>query len=99
MELTVPYTPQQNGVAERKNKTICEAVKSMMCYQDLPTSLWAEATSIEAYIQNKCPHAILEDKTLEEVFTGEKPEVGHLRIFDCPVYILTEGKKGQDGAL
>jgi hypothetical protein len=39
------------------------------------------------YIQNRCPHAILKDKTLEEVFSGIKPEVGHLRIFGCPMYI------------
>jgi hypothetical protein len=46
----VPYNPQQNGVAERKNKTICEAAKVMMFDQDLPNSLWAEATSIAMYI-------------------------------------------------
>jgi hypothetical protein len=44
-QLTMPYNPQQNGVAERKNRTICEAVKAMMFDQDLPNSLWAEATS------------------------------------------------------
>jgi hypothetical protein len=46
--------------------------------QKLPNSLWAEATSTIVYIQNRCPHVILKDKT---------PEVGHLRIFGCPVYI------------
>jgi hypothetical protein len=46
----VPYNPQQNGVAERKNKTICEATKAMMFDQDLPNSLWAEATSTAVYI-------------------------------------------------
>jgi hypothetical protein len=40
----VPYNPQQNGVAERKNRTICEATKAMMFDQDLPNSLWAKAT-------------------------------------------------------
>jgi hypothetical protein len=89
----VPYNPQQNGVAERKNRTICEAVKAMMFDQDLPNSLWAEATSIVVYIQNKCPHAILKDKTPEEVFSRIKPEVGHLRIFGCPVYIHVPKEK------
>ena len=41
-ELTVPYNPQQNGVAERKNRTICEVVKAMLADLDLPLSLWIE---------------------------------------------------------
>jgi hypothetical protein len=89
----MPYNPQQNGVAERKNKTICEVEKTMMFDQDLPNYLWAEATSIAVYIQNRCPHAILKDKTPEEVFSGIKPEVGHLRIFGCPVYIHVPKEK------
>ena len=69
----MPYNPQQNGVAERKNRTICEAAKAMMFDQDLPNSLWEEATSIAMYIQNRFPHAILKDKTPEEVFSWIKP--------------------------
>ena len=92
-QLTVPYNPQQNGVAERKNKTICETTKAMMYDIDLPISLWAEGTRTVVYIQNRCPHAILKDKTPEEIFTGEKPEVGHLRIFGCQVYIHVPKEK------
>ena len=61
--------------------------------QDLPSSLWAEATNIVVYIQNKSPHTILEDKTPKEAFNDEKPEVGHLRIFGCPVYIHVPKEK------
>jgi hypothetical protein len=86
-QLIVPYNPQQNGVAKRKNMTICEAAKAMMFDQDLPNSLWVEATSTVVYIQNRCTHVILKDKTFEGVFSGIKPEVGHLRIFGCHVYI------------
>jgi hypothetical protein len=64
----MPYNPQQNGVAERENRTICEAAKAMMFDQNLPNSLWEEATSTTMYIQNMCPHAILKDKTPKEVF-------------------------------
>jgi hypothetical protein len=92
-QMTVPYNPQQNRVVESQNKTICEAAKAMIFYQDLPNSLWAEAISTAVYIQNKCPHAILKDKTLEEVFSGIKPEVRNLRIFGCLVYIHVPKKK------
>jgi hypothetical protein len=89
----VPYNPQQNGVAERKNKRICEAMKAMMFDQDLPNSIWAEAISIVVYIQNRCPHAILKDTSPEEVFSGIKLEVGHRRIFAYPVYIHVPKEK------
>jgi hypothetical protein len=91
--LTAPYNPQQNGVVERKKRTICEAAKAMMFDQDLPNFLWEEATSTAVYIQNRCPHAILKDKTPEEVFSGIKPKVGHLRIFGFYVYIHVPKEK------
>ena len=49
-ELSVPYNPQQNGVAERKNRTICEAAKAMMHDLDLPTSIWAEVAGTTVYV-------------------------------------------------
>ena len=54
----MPYNPQQKGVAERKNRMICEAAKAMITDLDLPLSLWAEATGTVVYIQNRSPHAI-----------------------------------------
>jgi hypothetical protein len=65
----------------------------MMFDQDPPNSLWAEATSIAVYIHNRCPHVVLKEKTPEEIFLGIKPEVGHLRIFGCPMYIHVPKEK------
>jgi hypothetical protein len=54
---------------------------------NLPLSLWAVAASTKVYIHNWCPHKALEEKTPEEVVTGIKPSIDHLRIFGSPVYI------------
>ena len=86
-ELTVPYNPQQNGVGERKNRTISEVAKAMITHLDLPLSLWVEATTTVVYIQNISPHAILGEKTPEEVFTKKKLAVDHVRILGTPVYV------------
>lgn len=65
----------------------------MILDQNLNVNLWAEATSTVVYIQNRCPHSHLEDKTPEEVFTKSKPDINHLRIFGCPVYIHVPKEK------
>jgi hypothetical protein len=97
-ELTTLYSPQQNGVAERNNRTIMEAVKIMIQDQDLPMHLWVEAARTTMYVQNILSHSALGFETLEEMFSGKKPEVSHLKIFGCPVFvhILKERKTKLD---
>jgi hypothetical protein len=85
-ELIVPHNPQQNGVAERKNRSIEETVKALLNDQGLSMFLWGEATMTTIYVQNRSPHCILKDMTPEEAFSGKKPNVENLRIFGCPVY-------------
>jgi hypothetical protein len=86
-EYIVPYNPQQNGVTERKNISIIEAIKTMIHDQHLPMFLWVEASMTAVYVQNRSPHKTVRNMTPKEAFTRVKPEVGHFRIFGCPVYI------------
>jgi transposase InsO family protein len=72
-EITTPYNPKKNGVAERKNITIMEAMKTMIHDQDLPMHLWAEAARTIVYVQNILSHSSLGFKTPEEMFSGKKP--------------------------
>jgi hypothetical protein len=64
-----------------------EVVKTMIDDQDLPMCLWAEAAMAAVYVQNILSHSALGFKTPEEMFTGKKPKVSHLKIFGCPVFI------------
>jgi hypothetical protein len=61
--------------------------------QGLPMNLWEEESSTTVYVQNRSPHKILGNKTLEEVFIRKKPKVGHLRIFGCIVFIHVPKEK------
>ena len=92
-ETTTAYTLEQNGVAERMNRTIIEATPAMLHDQCLPKFLWGEAANTIVYVQNKCPHQALDFKTLEEVFIGKKPNVFAFRIFGCPVYFHVPKEK------
>jgi hypothetical protein len=86
-ELTTPYNPQQNGVVERKNITIMEAVKTMIHDQYILIHLWEEATKTTMYVQNRLSHSALGFNTPEDMFFGKKPEVSHLKIFGCPIFV------------
>jgi hypothetical protein len=92
-EFIVPYNPQQNGVSERKNKTIIKATKAMIHDQSLPMTLWAEACMTVLYFQKRSPHQILKNSTPKEAFVRVKLEIGHLRIIGCPVYFHVPKEK------
>jgi hypothetical protein len=85
-ERTAPYTPQQNGVSERANRTIMEAARSMYVARNLPNELRAEAVAYATYIQNKILST--NGKTTSfEIVHGSKPDVSHLRIFGSTAFI------------
>ena len=70
--MSTPYNPQQNGVAERKNRTIMEAAREMLHDQNLPMHLWAEVARTVMYVQNRTPHRVLENKKPEELFSDKE---------------------------
>lgn len=82
-ELTIPKSPEQNGVAEQLNRTLMEMVRSMLAYSELAKLFWVEALSTVVYICNRSPTKAVEGKTPYEAIHGKKPKVGHLRIFRC----------------
>lgn len=86
-QLTVEYTPQQNDVAERANRTLVEMARCMLLQANAPFTLWAEAINASAHIRNRCLTRILNDVTYEE-WTGEKPYVGYMRKFGSKVIAL-----------
>ena len=77
-----PYTPQQNGVAERANRTIVEIARSMLHAQNIGFELWAEAVSYAVYIHNRCP--TMADPRKHG--PGAKPCIVHLKVFGCYAY-------------
>jgi hypothetical protein len=70
-----------------------EALKDMIHDQDLPMHIWVEAKNTSVYVQNISPHKVLENKTHEEMFSGEKLEFSHLRIFGCLVFVHVPKEK------
>jgi hypothetical protein len=86
-ELISPHNPQQNGIMERKNKTIMGVARVMLHDQGLPMHLWAEACNTMVYVQKRCPHRVPSMSTPEEAFTSKKPDVSHFKIFGSFVYV------------
>ena len=85
-ETTLPKTPEQNGMAERMNRTLVETTRSMLSDSGLPKRFWAEALSTAVYLHNRSPTTSLKDKTPYEAWFGHKPDVNHLRVFGCDTY-------------
>nr|GEW07261.1 retrovirus-related Pol polyprotein from transposon TNT 1-94 [Tanacetum cinerariifolium] len=87
-EFSNARTPQQNGVAERKNRTLIEAVRTMLADAKLPVTFWAEAVNTACYVQNRVLVNKSHNKTPYELFNGRSPAIGFLKPFGCHVMIL-----------
>lgn len=92
-ELTVPYTPHQNGVAERAMRTIVEMARAMLFAARLPKSFWALAVAAAVYVRNRSPTATLDHCTPYEAWYGRKPAIAHMRVFGCLAYAHVHASK------
>jgi len=90
---TVRMTPQQNGVAERMNRTLLERARCLISNAGLTKDFWAEALNMACYIVNRAPSAAIDFKTPEEVWSGTPADYSNFKIFGCPAYMhVNEGK-------
>jgi hypothetical protein len=85
--LIVSYTPQENGVSERKNQTVMEMAKSMLHEKGLPKSFYAEVVYMVVYLMNRCPTKVAWNKTPFKTWSGRKASIKHLKVFGCIFYV------------
>ena len=81
-----PGTPQRNGVSERRNRTLLDMVRSMMCLTDLPLSFWGYALETAAFTLNRAPSKSVE-MTPYELWFGKKLKLSFLKIWGCDAYV------------
>ncbi|GAU13002.1 hypothetical protein TSUD_173010 [Trifolium subterraneum] len=85
-QLTAAYTPQQNGVSERKNRTLMNMVRSMLNGRNVPKRFWPEAVVWATYVLNRCPTLSVKGVTPQEAWSNVKPSVSFFRVFGCVAY-------------
>ena len=81
MQHSVPYTPQQNGVAERKNRDLKEMATCMIDAKDMSPKPWDESINYDSYIQNMAQHKSMKGKTPYEAWFSHKPNIPRFKIF------------------
>ena len=83
-----PYTPEQNGMAERKHRHLIETAITLLQHAKMPSSFWTYAVHTATYLINRMPSAILHHKSPYELLFGVSPTISHLRVFGCACYPL-----------
>ncbi|UYV71371.1 FHDC1 [Cordylochernes scorpioides] len=87
IERTSTYSPEQNGIAERFNRTAIEGVRAMLLDSGLQPRFWAEALNTFTYTKNRCEHALTKGVSPMELWSGHKPSVRHFKIFGSLAYV------------
>lgn len=83
---SITYTPQRNGVAEKRNKDLNNATQSLLHAASLPKVYWAEGVVVAVHTQNRLPSKKIPGFTPFELWTGQKPDLKHLKVFGCLAY-------------
>ncbi|GJV43923.1 retrovirus-related pol polyprotein from transposon TNT 1-94 [Tanacetum coccineum] len=91
-QTSTPRTPEQNGVVERRNRTLVEAARTMLSASKLPLSFWAEAVATAYYTQNISIIISTHRKMAYHIINDRKPSIKHLHIFGCICYITRDGE-------
>ncbi|KAJ0906671.1 putative RNA-directed DNA polymerase [Helianthus annuus] len=93
-QLTAPYTPQQNGVVERRNRTVLNMTRSLLKTMKVPDALWGEAVRHSVYLLNRIKTKSVKETTPYEAWRGKKSKVHYLKVFGCVAYAKEVSKKG-----
>lgn len=91
-QVTPPYTPQLNGVAERTMRTVVESARSQLHGKKVPLELWGLAVLSSAYVQNRTVSST-SNVTPFELWHGKKPDISHLKVFGCPAFAHVPDEK------
>ncbi|GJX67769.1 retrovirus-related pol polyprotein from transposon TNT 1-94 [Tanacetum coccineum] len=91
-QTSTPRTPEQNGVVERRNRTLVEAARTMLSASKLPLFFWAEAIATACYTQNRSIIIPTHEKTTYHIINDRKPSIKHLHIFGCTCYLTRDGE-------
>ena len=94
-EFSATHTPQQNGVVERKNRTLIEMARTMLDEYKTPKHFWAEAIETACHATNRLYLHKLLGKTAYELLTGNKPQVRYFRVFGSKCYILDKHRRSK----
>lgn len=88
-QVSTAYSPEQNGRAERLNRTLIERARALLLEHRLPKAVWSEAIITAAYLRNRVP-GTAQNSTPYELFYGQKPDMSHLRVYGCKAFVYVE---------